>query len=131
MAKLLRCIGPVAAALLAVAGAGVALAGDSGGAGSSGGAWASDTANAAGIGPAAGGGAGGSWVAIGPDGGQATLLSYSASSAQTAYAVLGPGGVFVTSDGAAHWQAADEGLDGLEVLSLAVEIGRASWRERV
>jgi photosystem II stability/assembly factor-like uncharacterized protein len=29
--------------------------------------------------------------------------------------------VFVTSDGAAHWQAADEGLDGLEVVSLAVD----------
>jgi photosystem II stability/assembly factor-like uncharacterized protein len=116
LAKLLWCSRRLAAAFLAVAGAGVAIVGDFGGGG--GGAWASGADSLADGGA---GGAAGSWVAIGPDGGQATLLAYAPSSAQTAYAVLGPGGVFVTNDGAAHWSAAGDGLDGLEILSLAVD----------
>ena len=88
-------------------------------------------AQRAGLAPAAGGGvsAGGAetagggerWTAIGPDGGQATLLVFAPSSAQAAYVVMGPGGVFASSDGGAHWSAAGDGLANHEVLALAVD----------
>lgn len=66
-------------------------------------------------------GGAGRWVAIGPAGGQPTRLVFAPASAQTAYAAVAPGGVFATADGAAHWSAAGEGLDGQEVLALCVD----------
>src|SRR6266536_498266 len=71
------------------------------------------------------------WRYIGPEGNRVSAVAGVPGDPLVYYAGSASGGIAKTTDGGVHWQQIFDGQPVQSIGALAVEIGRASCRERV